>query len=344
MKKLLIWLMAACLILSAASAEETFDGVVIAGNAVTVTAPYGGTVDNVYVKQGQLLTENSEILSMATTRVLATEDGTIHGIFAQAGEDASGTVMYLSPVSRYTIRASISKAASTAQARYVTLGETVYLRCTKDGSHEARGIVTGVDGTSYTVQTTAGELYMEETVYLYRSADYDADECIGSGTVSRTEAIAIRGSGSVLRLHVQDGEDVERGQLLFETVEGVIDGAILQDASVRTSQGGVVAEVKVQAGQKVSQGDVLLTLYQPEDDQIRFSIPEDMLSSVSVGDDATITFNWKDEQGEPVHGTVTEISYIGTTGQNGETTYDGYIAFSADESVRLGMNVTVTLD
>lgn len=343
MKKLLIFLLAACMMSGTALASETFDGVVIAGQAVTITAPYGGTVESVDVRQGQMLQAGQKIITLSTTKVLASQDGTIQGVFADVGDDASGTVMYLAPVSKYTIRASIAKAASTAQAKYVTLGEEVYIRCTKDGSHQARGVITAVDGSSYTVETTAGELYMEETVSIYRTADYASNSCIGSGSVSRTEAIVLKSTGSILRLHVQDGEAVERGQLLFETVDGVISEDVITDSTVRTSLNGVAAEIQVKAGQKVSQDDVLLTLYQPQDYQVRFSIPEDMLSLISTGDKVTLSFNWN-EDAVPLSGTVTEISYVGTTSQSGETTYDGYVAFTADESIRLGMTAIVTLE
>lgn len=345
MKKLLSILMMMVLLQGLARADESFDGTVIAGDAVTVLAPYGGTVEDVYVKQGQLLEKGEEILFLETTRIIATEDGTIRGVFAGEGDDASGTVMYLAPVSKYTVRASISKAASTAQTKYVCIGETVYIRCSKDGTHQARGVITAVDGTGYTVQTSAGELYMEETVYIYRTEDYDDDSCIGSGTVSRTDAVAVKGSGSILKMHVSDGEEVERGQLLFETVDGVIGEEVLADASVRATQSGVAAEVKVKAGQKVSQGDVLMILYQPETYQIRFSVPEDMLSGVKAGDAALIYFNWNEDKTEPCAGVVTEVSYIGSKGQDdGEPSYDGYISFTADDTVRLGMNVTVVLE
>lgn len=344
MKKLLsILMVTAMLIPGMALGGESFDGVVIAGDAVPVTAPYGGVVEKILVKQGQLTEAGEELAVLETTRVIATEDGTIRGVFAQEGDDASGTVMYLAPVSKYTVKASIAKASSTAETKYVTIGEKVHIRCTKDGTHVARGVITAVSGSDYTVQTSAGELYMEETVYIYRTADYDDDNCIGSGTVSRTDAVAVKGSGSILRMHVEDGESVERGQLLFETVEGVIGQDVLSDAAVRTAMGGVVAEIKLKAGQKVSQGDVMLTLYERGDYQIRFSIPEDMLSAVKAGDQVTLYFNWNEDKTEPCQGTVTEVSYIGT-GSGSETTYDGYVAFTADETVRLGMNVTVVLE
>lgn len=342
MKKILSIMAAMALLLGTAQASETFDGTVIAGATVSVTAPYGGTVDQVLVRAGEVVSAGEEIITVEPERVIATEDGTIRGVFAKEGCNAQNTVMYLAPVSKYTVSASVSKAYSSAQTKYVTIGETVFIRCVKDGTHQARGVITAVEGTSYTMQTTAGELYMEETVEIFRSADYDDKSSVGRGTVSRTDAIAMSGTDSILRVHVSDGEAVERGQTLFEIVSGVIDEAIVADPAVRSQVSGVVAEVMAKAGQKVSQGDVILQVYRPEDYLITFAITEDMLSSVQAGDEVQIYFNWNEDKSEPFTGTVTEVSYIGTAGEGGsDMTYTGYIAYEADETVRLGMNVTI---
>lgn len=345
MKKLLSIMATMALLLGTAQASETFDGTVIAGDTISVTAPYGGTVDQVLVKAGEVIGVGEEILTVEAEHVMATEDGTIRGVFAREGYNAQNTVMYLAPVSKYTVSASVSKAYSSAATKYVTIGEKVYIRCVKDGTHRARGVITAVQGTNYTVQTTAGELYMEETVEIFRTEDYDDKSSIGRGTVSRTDAIPMSGTGSILRMHVSDGEEVERGQILFETVSGVIDAAIVADPAVRSQVGGVVAEIKAQAGQKIAQGDVILQVYQPEDYLISFAITEDMLSSVQAGDKVQIYFHWNEDKSMPFAGTVTEVSYIGSAKEgSSDMTYTGYIAFEADETVRLGMNVTIVTE
>lgn len=343
MRKLMCLMLCLPLLLGAALAEEQFDGQVVAGEAVSVTAPFGGTVKSIGLKQGAQVAVNDALLTLSATRVLAPEDGTIRGVFAGEGDSAADTVMYLAPVSRYTVSASVSKAYDAEDTKFVILGETVYIRCSKDGSHQARGVITAVKGSSYTVQTTAGELYMEETVNIYRTADYAADQCIGTGTVTRTEALAISGQGSILSMYVQDGDTVERGQLLFETVEGTLSGQSWTDSTVRADVSGVVAEVLVKAGQQVSAGDVLMTVYQPEGFQIRMSVPEDMLSGVRAGDEALIYFNWNEDKTAPYAGVVREISYVSEETAGSEPAYSMYVDFRADETVRLGMNVTVVL-
>lgn len=344
MKKLLSMTMCLLMLLTVACAEERFDGQVVSGDTVSVTAPFGGVVKSTGLRVGTLVKVNDVIATLSTTRVLATEDGTIRGVFADPGDSAANTVLYLAPVSKFTVSANIDKAYESAETTFVNIGEKVYLRCTKDGSHRAEGVVTAVKGSNYTVQTTAGELYMEETVNIYRTADYSSKQCIGSGKVSRADAMAISGKGSILKLHVKDGDEVERGQTLFETVDGDIAGMVYTDGCVRSTAEGVIAEVKVKAGQTVSQDDVLITVYQPSGYQICMDIPEDMLSTVNVGDACSIYFNWNEGQSVPYPGTITEVSYMSNTAENGgETTYSAYVSFQADETVRLGMNVTVVL-
>ena len=149
-----------------------------------------------------------------------------------------------------------------------------------------------------------------------------------------------------MKLYVSDGDEVERGQLLFETVEGDLDAANAGDNVLYSTAAGVIAEVKATAGQKVNQGDVLLTVYPAGSYIICFTVPEDSLSTVKAGDSVKITFNWNEDEASETHGTVTEISYVSdeATQTSTSTTYSGYAAFEADESVRIGMNVVVTVD
>ena len=157
------WLLTSLLLPWGALAQETFDGTVVAGETVAITAPFGGTVTALDIREGQLLEAGDAVVTLSTTKVWATQDGTVNGVFAQEGDSAEGTVLYLSPVSRYTIACTLSKAHEDVDTYYVKLGEKVYIQCVKDGSHRAEGIVTGVSGSSYTVTTTAGEMYLQES-------------------------------------------------------------------------------------------------------------------------------------------------------------------------------------
>lgn len=101
--------------------------------------------------------------------------------------------------------------------------------------------------------------------------------------------------------------------------------------------------MRVQAGQKVNKNDVLLTAYQAEDYQICFSIPEEEIHGVDVGDKARLYFNWNEDKSHPFEGIVSELSYMSEETENG-VAYSGYVSFTPDETVRLGMNVSVVLE
>lgn len=343
MKGFLSLLLCAALLGSTALAADGYEGRVVPGETISIMAPYGGTVASVNLRTGAPIQVGDTIATMKTTKILASEDGTVRGLFAQPGDNAEKNILYLMPISKYIIEATISTAHESAQSKYVTIGEKVYIKCAPDGSHKAEGIITSVKGSDYVVQTTAGELYMEEKVYIYRTDDYKSEDRLGSGNVNRTDAIGVSGNGSLLKIHVEDGEEVERGQLLFECVEGELDALVATGDVIQSTADGVIAQVNVSAGQKISKGDVLLTVYQTQSYQIEFSITEEELPYISVGDAAQIYFNWNDEASIPYPGVVTDLSYVGESTEDGEVAYKGYIAFSADDTVRLGMNATIML-
>ena len=64
-----------------ALAETTFDGSVVAGEAVSVTAPFGGTVSSLTLKEGAEIFLGDTICTLETTKVYAPHAGTISGVF-----------------------------------------------------------------------------------------------------------------------------------------------------------------------------------------------------------------------------------------------------------------------
>ena len=331
-------------------AETSFDGSVVASGSVSVTAPFGGTVSACGLRAGSKIAVGDPIVTIETTKVYATSDGTVTGVFGQVGDSVEdvtsryGAVLYIVPTHKYSITADIEKAYNSSDMKYVNIGETVYISCTSDGSHTAVGYVTSASGTTYTVETTSGELIMEETVNIYRSAEYTSKSRIGRGTVSRTPEIAVTGSGSILFLHVTDGQTVERGDLLMETVTGSFDGLYATSNQIVSGVSGVIASVDVSAGQTVGKGDTLLTVYPEDSLQIEISVDEYDLASLSEGDTLSLAFNYDEDKSETLTGTVAMISHVSSAQSDGEASYSAYVDFTPTASVRLGMTVVATLD
>lgn len=333
------WLLLAA---APAQAELLFEGKVVAGESVSITAPYGGTLSTLYVREGERVSSGDLIAQVSPRKVFSPLDGTVRGLNAQIGDNAQKTLFFIAPVSKFTVKASVEKAYSSAETKYITVGERLYISCSKDGTHRAEGVVVAVDGLDFTVETDKGELYMEEKVYLYRAADYDEKTRVGYGAVERTKEVAVSGTGSVLRLHVQEGEFVERGQLLFETADATFEAGEIADETVLSAHSGVIGQISAQAGDTLAQGAVIATLYTPESFRVEITVSEEWIREIHTGDAVKITFAAGMPLQRTANGTVKSISYIQT--ENEETVaYQVSIDFEADADTRLGMSAAVVL-
>lgn len=348
MRKILCILLAVMLLPAASLAVTTFEGTVVSGEVISVTAPFGGTISNFSLRAGSMIKDGDVVATINTGKVYATADGTIGGIFAEKGdkvEDVTsryGAVMYIVPDRKYKIAADIEKAYNSSETKYVNIGETLYMNCTTDGAHKAVGIVTAVTDTGYTVETTSGELLMEENVYLYRSPNYSPKTRVGRGKVGRTAEIAVNGSGSILRFHVKDGDKVSRGDLLFETVTGEFDCLYATSNEIRSDADGIIASVDTAAGRTVSKGDTLLTVYNLDAVQIEISVNEYDLVSIHEGDTVDISFNYDENNSKKLTGTVSMISHISKSEVGSEANYPAYVDFVPDGNTRIGMTVSVS--
>ena len=340
-QRALCWALASLAAFTAlpARAELLLEGTVAAGTAQNVTAPLGGTVQSASVRAGEWVEQDDIVARLTPVRVYAPMDGTIRGLTAQKGDSAQDGVLSIAPVSKYTIEASVEKAYSDVDTKYVHIGERLYISCTKDGTHRAEGIVTAADGLTYTVETDKGELYMEESVYLYRDEAMESYDRVGKGTVTRTAETTVKGSGRIWALYVEEGEDVERGQLLFETVEGGMEIAEIEDTAVRAAQSGVISQVLCKSGEQVEQGAVLATMYLPETFHIEVNVSEEQVQEIQTGDTADITLGLWTEEAITAAGVVSGIRFVQEADEAGY--YQVTIDFSPPEGTRLGMSASV---
>lgn len=343
MKKVMIILAVCALLVPTLALAEAFEGNVIAPETVLVTSPYGGMVQSVSVQEGQIVASGDAVAQIQTSKVYAQEDGTIRGIFAEVGDAvAEDAVLYIAPESQYELSCSTTYAYDSQETQYIRLGETVYIVYLPNHKYSAVGVVTAVSGTSYTVQTVSGELKLGTTAYVYRDEAHSSKQRLGRGTVSRVAETPVYGSGSLLKLYVKNGEQVTRGQLLFETVSGGMLITADADGVIKADADGIVESVSIAAGDTVEKDAVIMTVIPPGQFEIGFLIGEDLLESVYVGQDVNITFNWSEDTGKTVPGTVSKISYVSETSDDSTSVeYMGYITFEADETVKLGMSVTV---
>lgn len=373
MKKLTlrIWglVVALALLASPALAQVSFQGTVVSSRTIAVNAPFGGIVDEIGLRKGDPIKIGEPVATIRTTKVFADMDGTVSGIFAREGDQTEGiterygAVMYIEPVNRYVVSATTEKAYNSSETRYIHIGERVHLACTKDGTHVGTAVVTNVGGessgesssstegsssssatyTSYKLEVTSGDFYMGETVGIYRDANHSSESRIGRGTIQQNSAVAVKGTGSILKMHVQVGDQVERGEVLFETVEGVLDGLYAMDNVIYSPLNGIVATVDATQGSAVEKNGKLITIYPEEALQIAIKVSELDLKEIHEGDRVSIEFEWDMDGTRQVEGRVSSISRVGEeqTDKSSDVQYTAYVDFTPDDTVRLDMTVSV---
>ena len=324
----------------------SLNGTIEAGVTIPVYAPIGGTVENVAIEQGIRIEAGDAIFSYRTDKTYASEDGKVSGVFVQAGDDAEtmteryGADLYIEST-LFSISASTQKAYSSADTLLVHTGEKVYLLNKKVTSRFGTGIVTAVDGTSYTVRVTEGNFIAGDTVYIYRDSAYSDTQKLGRGSATRVSPTAVNTTGAIVNVAVKDGDEVKRGDLLLETLTGTFDGYEMSGTSVTAGEAGIVASVSVEAGTVISKGDIVAKIAPISGMRVEASVSADDRKDLKAGDKVTIAL--ESDETKTYEGTVRYISELPE--EDTETIeYKAIIDFTPDENAVFGMSVIVTTE
>ncbi|MEA4997959.1 MAG: HlyD family efflux transporter periplasmic adaptor subunit [Candidatus Limiplasma sp.] len=357
MKKLISMMLAACLMLvaTAALAEPVdltagYSGKIAYTKIATLTAPFGGMLEDYDLRVGDAVKAGDVLFTLRTTKVYAPIDGTVRGLMAQAG-DAAATVqarydalVYLEPSGRFILNASTANAYKNSSNdnvnRYLNPGETVYLRSSDDNARTGVGRITAVTGRNFTVEVLESNLIMEDTVSVYRDQAYSTEHRLASyAKVQKAALTAITAEGSILRVAVSEGQPVKRGDLLFETVDGALDGLAEAQSTVVAPVDGVLVSLPQAAGNAVQQDAVLATLYAAENLMVTLDVNESDLDTIQVGTEVNVTLDaWPEMQ--PLRGSVTAMSAV-NNGDTNDAVYTAYVALESVQNLRTGMNVSV---
>ena len=354
MRKICAMITAAALLLCAGAscAEMSYEGTIVAGETVPVAAGFGGRIGGCVLRKGDLVAEGQTLAEIGTTLNYAPVEGTVAGLYISEGDSAEdintryGASLYIEPTNRYLIKASTDKAYTGSENRYIHLGEKVFLRCVTDGSHRGTGTVSALTEKGYNIEVTGGDFYMGEKVDVYRSEEYSKESCVGRGNVDRAAPVAVKGAGSVLKIHVANGDFIERGELLFETVEGALDGLYAPDNRVLSPVSGIVASVEKGNGETIAKGDTLVKIMPTGSLQVEFDVPEADLFTLQEGQKVSMELYWETENGKTYSGEIVSIAHVNTE-QKTETdrkTYKAYATINADERIRAGMSVILYVE
>lgn len=337
-----------CCTASALAEELELTGTVSATQTVTLTAPAAGKVESCIVTPGDHVEAGTSLLTLQTTKVYAEQDGIVR-IFGQPGDSVValtsryGGVAYVEPAQRYTIAASTRNAYSSDDNKLIHAGEKVYLRSTENYSVKGSGTVTIISGSSYTVEVEGNTLPSGTSVYIYRDPDYANNSCIGSGSVAQTSVAAYTGAGFLVNVHVQNGQQVSAGDLLYETLEGSFAPGAANINMVFADQAGVIASVATANGKMVAKDEALIELYPDAGMRIIVSVPEGDLPRIEPGMAVQYLLPGQEGSAEPLTGTVEKVSLLPDADTAYGTTYTVSLIPETVEHLRYGLTVTVLI-
>lgn len=263
MLKRWIALILALLLVPAVGLADAWEGVTVSDRTTVIEAQASGTLEQLELHVGQTVAQGETLGSVKLNRVFATQDGVVARVQGKAGEKVTGTVLEIDPISPYLVYCSTDKASSKVKDPLIHAGEKLYLRCTKNGTHRGAGIVHSLDGNEFLLEMIAGEMYVGETVYIYRGSKCESNDRVGVGTVVPSDTEVFSTNGVIAQVRVKAGDMVERGQLLYTWIDGdsqmvtsPADGII---TAVTTPQGGAVKKDAAVA-EMTAFGDVCLEI------------------------------------------------------------------------------------
>ena len=349
-----IFLAVLCSILAASGAfaeSITLSGSVVPAETIRVYAPVSGTVEEVRTEAGQKVSADETLYTMKTSKVYAESDGKVAGIFGQPGDNAEtvstnyGAVLYLEGAVRHTVSATIDSAYTSAETKFVHTGGEVYMVSRSNTARKGSGIISAVSGNSYTVQVTEGNLLHGDSVDIYLDPGYTYEQKIGRGSVSRNAPVAVTAAGGIVRIAVENGEEVKRGDLLLETLDGTYDGYTMDGTEIRAGRDGVAGSVQVTPGTAVEKGSVAAEIYPQDRMRVEAYVPEAYAGKIREGDDVVIEMDIDSQKSYPGKIVLLSETASSESREDGTTeiSYRIVAEFVPDETIRFGMTALMTI-
>ncbi|MBQ0092018.1 MAG: HlyD family efflux transporter periplasmic adaptor subunit [Clostridiales bacterium] len=331
MRKSIIAVLLALSALLGFACAEVYSGVTAAASEIGICAEADGVLERVWAEAGDTVDAGGVLAEYRTEKVFASQDGTVAAIHYAEGDHCCGSVLEIMPVERYRIYCTAENAYQSAESTLLHSGERVYIKCTVNGTHRGVGTVTNIDGSEYGVLTVGGDFHVGETVYLYRDAEFSAKQRVGIGTVVENDTEKYAADGTLVKLCVEEGEEIERGQLLYETVSG-------SETDVRTDISGIVSSVNVSSGDTVQKGQIIASVMPENEICVEISVGETEVAKFRKGMRAEITFA-ADRDETLSYGTVSGVAQTDEDGL-----YRIMIIPDSGDGLRLGMTANVWIE
>ena len=188
-----------------------------------------------------------------------------------------------------------------------------------------------------------GNFASGETVGIYREPNYAVTSRIGLDAVSLNAPAAYTAEGVIASYKVNDGDSVKKGDVLFETFEGVYSGSEAPTGAVVSPVDGVVASVELSQGTDAAPGSAAFTVYPDSAMRLEAQVAESELKFFAVGGKVTVEPAYADGD-EAISGAIERISLLGSeTDESGEAYYSVFIIPEDAASLYYGMHVVISL-
>lgn len=322
-----------------------FTATVQPAREIALKAPAGGELAPFTLAAGDTAAAGETLFSLLPQTVYAEADGTVAAVHIAAGDAAAGAMnrygaaMYIDYADRYQFTGTVSNSRNTVENRDLHVGAPVYFR-SGGKDRTAEGVITHVDGRSFTAQVLGGDLDYTERLEVFRTSDYGESSRLSEGRLTALAPYPVAASGTVLEVLVKPGDAVAAGDALFTFVPDTLapEYRSLEAATqVAAPADCVVLTVAVQQGGTVQKGQPLATVCAAGDYRLVINAEEGDVHRFTPGAKLTVTF--EELELAPVQATV---EYAGALGSAGDVSaYPVYLSFTAPEGVLLGMHATV---
>ncbi|ATW24391.1 efflux RND transporter periplasmic adaptor subunit [Candidatus Formimonas warabiya] len=305
---------------------------------------------------------------LAELKVYAPAAGVVGAINTEEGEDVSGGFALTSITDKKSLE--ITGVFNAAQIKHIRVGNQAQIVLI-DSFATIKGTVTDV-GTS-PVDSSDSTVGYEVTVVVPNqgglSAGMTAQVTVTSGEGSYQAAdsatlenkspktVSLKTGGTVQKLYVEEGDTVKKGDLLASLESQSLANDIktqkleieqsrlnlqevmetMDDMVVYAPISGVISEVDVTAGERVSENSTVAVVSDMNALELVIPVDELDINNVTLGMPATITVNSVPDT--EFKAAVTEIAKEGTV-ENGVATFDVTLTLKNIEGLKPGMSAT----
>ncbi len=296
--------------------------------------------------------------------------GVISGIEIKEGKDVQGSATLATIENTYNLEVDLPFNYSQVSQIYVgdtaTVSSSAHMsQITGTVKHVAANPTTQADGTMlYNVTislTNPGAL----SAGLSVGGEIKGMISPGSGVLKNgdTEKVNAEVAGEVTRVYVENGDYVNKGDVLFTLKSDSVTNSIknsdlqyrssslslqetrdgLEDYSLTSPINGTVLTKNKKAGDTIDRNSSTQTLMVVADiSKLKFvlSIDELDISKVEVGQEVKVTCDAL--EGEVYYGEITNVSVEGTS-TNGVTVYEAEVVVAEPGNLRPSMNIDATV-